>query len=37
MASANKNLKAGAYRKIKEMIIECELEPGIVINENQLC
>lgn len=37
MASANKNLKASAYRKIKEMIIECELEPGIVINENQLC
>ena len=37
MASANKNLKAGAYRKIKEMIIECGLEPGIVINENQLC
>lgn len=37
MGVVDKNLKALAYRKIKERIIECEYAPGTIINEVQIC
>lgn len=37
MAVVDKDLKALAYRKIKERIIECEYAPGTIINGIQIC
>lgn len=33
----NRNLKNIAYKIIKEKLMECDLAPGTMINENQLC